>query len=42
MSQVTLSDEVSVGDTIVTAGLELDGVAAIPIPRGLLVGPYRP
>lgn len=38
MSQVTLSDEVSVGDTIVTAGLELDGVAASPYPRGLLVG----
>ncbi|MEX1277999.1 MAG: rod shape-determining protein MreC, partial [Chloroflexota bacterium] len=38
MSQVMLSDEVSVGDTIVTAGLELDGVAASPYPRGLLVG----
>lgn len=38
MSQVTLSDEVSVGDTIVTAGLELDGIAASPHPRGLLVG----
>jgi len=38
MSQVTLSDAVSVGDTIVTAGLELDGVAASPYPRGLLVG----
>jgi rod shape-determining protein MreC len=35
---VTLSDDVAVGDTIVTAGLELDGVAASPYPRGLLVG----
>lgn len=38
MTQVTLTDEVAVGDTIVTAGLELDGVAASPYPRGLLVG----
>lgn len=38
MTQVTLTDEVAVGDTIVTAGLELEGVAASPYPRGLLVG----
>lgn len=38
MTQVTLTDEVAIGDTIVTAGLELDGVAASPFPRGLLVG----
>ncbi|MEK6192228.1 MAG: rod shape-determining protein MreC [Chloroflexota bacterium] len=38
MNQVTLTDDVSVGDTIVTAGLELDGVPASPYPRGLLVG----
>ena len=38
MTQVTLSDDVAVGDTIVTAGLELDGIAASPYPRGLLVG----
>lgn len=38
MTQVTLSDQVAVGDSIVTAGLELDGVAASPYPRGLLVG----
>jgi cell shape-determining protein MreC len=29
---------VAVGDTIVTAGLELEGVAASPYPRGILVG----
>ncbi|MGH2463346.1 MAG: rod shape-determining protein MreC [Candidatus Limnocylindria bacterium] len=38
MTQVTLTDEIAVGDTIVTAGLELEGVAASPFPRGLLVG----
>lgn len=38
MTQVTLTDEVAVGDTIVTAGLELEGVAASPYPRGLLLG----
>ncbi|MGH2488344.1 MAG: rod shape-determining protein MreC [Candidatus Limnocylindria bacterium] len=38
MTQVTLTEEVAVGDTIVTAGLELEGVAASPYPRGLLVG----
>jgi len=38
MTQVTLTDEVAIGDTIVTAGLELEGVAASPYPRGLLVG----
>ena len=38
MTQVALTDEVTVGDTIVTAGLELDGVAASPYPRGLLIG----
>lgn len=38
MTQVTLTDEVAVGDAIVTAGLELQGVAASPYPRGLLLG----
>jgi rod shape-determining protein MreC len=38
MTQVTLTDEVAVGDTIVTAGLELEGASASPYPRGLLVG----
>ena len=38
MTQVAVTDEVAVGDTIVTAGLELKGVAASPYPRGLLIG----
>jgi rod shape-determining protein MreC len=38
MSQVALTDEVAVGDTIVTAGLEIEGVAVSQYPRGLLVG----
>jgi len=38
MTQLTVSDDIGVGDTIVTAGLELDGVVASPYPRGLLVG----
>ncbi len=38
MTQVAVTDEVEVGDTIVTAGLELDGVAASSYPRGLLIG----
>ena len=38
MTQVPVTDEVAVGDTVVTAGLELEGVAASPYPRGLLIG----
>jgi rod shape-determining protein MreC len=38
MTQVPVTDEVAVGDTITTAGLELEGVAASPYPRGLLIG----
>ncbi len=38
MTQVAVTDEVAVGDTIVTAGLELEGVAASPYPLGLLIG----
>lgn len=38
MTQVPVTDEVAVGDTIATAGLELEGVAASPYPRGLLIG----
>ena len=38
MSQVAVTDAVAVGDTIVTAGLELEGVAASPYPPGLLIG----
>jgi rod shape-determining protein MreC len=38
MTQVAVTDEVAVGDRVVTAGLELDGVAASPYPRGLLIG----
>jgi rod shape-determining protein MreC len=38
MTQVPITDQVGVGDTIVTAGLELEGVAASPYPRGLLIG----
>jgi rod shape-determining protein MreC len=38
MTQVAVTDEVTVGDTIITAGLELEGVAASPYPRGLLIG----
>lgn len=38
MTQVSLTDEVAVGDTIVTAGLELEGIAASSYPRGLLIG----
>jgi rod shape-determining protein MreC len=38
MTQVAVTDEVMVGDTIITAGLELEGVAASPYPRGLLIG----
>lgn len=38
MVQVAATDGVAVGDTIVTAGLELDGVPASPYPRGLLIG----
>jgi len=38
MTQVAVTDGVAVGDTIVTAGLELEGVAASPYPPGLLIG----
>jgi rod shape-determining protein MreC len=38
MSQVAVTDPIEVGDTIVTAGLELEGVPASPYPRGLLIG----
>lgn len=38
MTQVAVTDDVEVGDTVVTAGLELEGVAASPYPRGLLIG----
>jgi rod shape-determining protein MreC len=38
MTQVSVTDEVAVGDTVITAGLELEGVAASPYPRGLLIG----
>jgi rod shape-determining protein MreC len=38
MTQVPVTDTVAVGDTIITAGLELEGVAASPYPRGLLIG----
>ncbi|HET9559931.1 MAG TPA: rod shape-determining protein MreC, partial [Actinomycetota bacterium] len=38
MTQVAVTDGVEVGDSIVTAGLELEGVAASPYPRGLLIG----
>ncbi len=38
MDDVAVTDAVAVGDTIVTAGLILDGVAASAYPRGLLVG----
>lgn len=38
MTQVAVTDEVAVGDTVVTAGLELEGVGASPYPRGLLIG----
>jgi cell shape-determining protein MreC len=38
MTQVAVADEIAVGDTVVTAALELEGVAASPYPRGLLIG----
>jgi rod shape-determining protein MreC len=38
MTQVAVTDPIEVGDTIVTAGLELEGVPASPYPRGLLIG----
>jgi rod shape-determining protein MreC len=38
MSQVAVTDPIEVGDTIVTAGLELEGVPASPYPRGILIG----
>lgn len=38
MTQVAVTDDIAVGDAIVTAGLELEGVAASPYPRGLLIG----
>jgi cell shape-determining protein MreC len=38
MTQVAVTDEVAVGDTIITAGLELADVAASQYPRGLLIG----
>lgn len=38
MTQVAVTDEVAVGDTVVTAGLEIEGVTASPYPRGLLIG----
>lgn len=38
MTQVAVTDAIEVGDTVVTAGLELEGVAASPYPRGLLIG----
>ena len=38
MTQVSVTDAVAVGDTIITAGLELEGVAVSPYPGGLLIG----
>jgi rod shape-determining protein MreC len=38
MTQIPLTEELAVGDPIVTAGLEIEGVAASPYPRGLLIG----
>lgn len=38
MTDVAVTDAVAVGDTIVTAGLTLDGIAASAYPRGLLIG----
>jgi rod shape-determining protein MreC len=38
MTQVAVTDPIEIGDTIVTAGLELEGVPASPYPRGLLIG----
>jgi rod shape-determining protein MreC len=38
MTGVAVTDEIEVGDTIITAGLELEGIAASPYPRGLLIG----
>jgi rod shape-determining protein MreC len=39
MVQVNLTDEVTIGDSIVSAGLVLsDGVARSPYPKGLLIG----
>ena len=38
MNQVARNDAVAVGDTVVTAGLEVEGVAASAYPRGLLIG----
>ena len=38
MTQVARTDAVVVGDTLVTAGLEVEGVAASLYPRGLLIG----
>lgn len=38
MTQVAVTDAVTIGDTIITAGLELAEVAASPYPRGLLIG----
>jgi rod shape-determining protein MreC len=38
LTDVAVTDEVEVGDTVVTAGLELEGVTASPYPRGLLIG----
>lgn len=38
MTQVAVTDEIAVGDTITTAGLEITDVAASPYPRGLLIG----
>jgi rod shape-determining protein MreC len=38
MTQVAVTDDLAIGDTIVTAGLELEGVAASAYPRGLLIG----
>jgi rod shape-determining protein MreC len=38
MVQVALGDDVAVGDTVVTAGLEIEGMPASPYPGGLLIG----
>jgi rod shape-determining protein MreC len=38
MTDVAVTDDIEVDDTIVTAGLELAGIAASPYPRGLLIG----
>ena len=38
MTEVATTDEVAVGDPVVTAGLAIDGVAASAYPAGLLIG----